>query len=332
MASLRADTQDGESPIERELLALIEEFERSGSVNALDQFRRALSDGSPPVRAAAARAIAAHGQVSDAGALRAALHAEKVPSVRAAIVEGLGFIGDLETVGVLSALAHSEDTAEIRSGICHALGRLGNPDGVGALEHLSGDPRVEVRDAAQMALRAIRMDSVNETYLGALRLTKYLNQLTSFQFAELPQPREAGEAEEPDSEAVDDPVEWLRSSGVVFSGRVPDDIAVWARWANRLATNQPLVSRGWKLLNLREAIDHRQKLAGIHQNLVSTALPLLRSYAGDYQIYVPTSVREGRVASCYYDESFEFSAYQSKRLVDFAEALIDSWNIIQASS
>jgi HEAT repeat protein len=119
---------------------------------------RDLSEGTKPVRAAAARAL---GRIGDPLALEPLLHAlrrENDPEVRAEIAFALGILGKADAVPALLQALDSEPDAYTSSEIAIALGRIGGDTSLDALHGLLRSQWGLIRERAIEALALIADD------------------------------------------------------------------------------------------------------------------------------------------------------------------------------
>jgi HEAT repeat protein/serine/threonine protein kinase len=133
----------------------------------------AAKNGSTGVRAAAARALAKHGEGTARESLRNLLKDREV-SVRLAAVEALAGIGGLYPVEALAGALTDED-GSVRGAAARALHTLGERSAVEALHKrvadaswLTGDPRAG-KDQALAALRQLDPEKVVPALRGALQ-------------------------------------------------------------------------------------------------------------------------------------------------------------------
>ena len=151
---------------------------RQAAQPLLQALAKHVADDSPPVRAAAADALAAWQETSAGPALLARLEVEKTSEVRAALASALGVLKVGDAVGRLVAMLGASSPTEVTKA-AGALGALGDRTALGAaavepaleplgrLARTAPDPLV--REAACRALAKIAHPSAEEALVAALQ-------------------------------------------------------------------------------------------------------------------------------------------------------------------
>lgn len=125
-----------------------------------DGLRRALAHGDAAVRARAADALAALGDVESARLLRAAVRADEDDHVREESAVALGRLGDPHSVDDLIGALQRDGSPHVREEAAVALGRLGDERATEALLGAMGDSHRMVHRAAVQALGGIGEDAM----------------------------------------------------------------------------------------------------------------------------------------------------------------------------
>lgn len=124
------------------------------SEGALEALLRGLEDSQPEVRSEAARALGAMGHGPAARSIAQALRKEVSPLVRSALIQALGRLGSATSLPILLDFLR-RDTRGVQIEILNALSQFPNPNLVEHISPFRNAADLEVREAAERALRRL---------------------------------------------------------------------------------------------------------------------------------------------------------------------------------